>query len=81
MSSFDMTDPSNLLPEGDTCMPQTTNSATISERGERLYGNVEPTAAKIPVESHDESAGDITGDNVYLEFGNIGEASVETQQT
>ena len=31
MSSFDMTDPSNLLPEGDTRMPQTTNSATISE--------------------------------------------------
>jgi len=79
MQCSDMTNISNHLPERD--MPQTTNPATISEQGERLYGNVTPKVAKIPVESHDEGAGDITDDNVYLEFGNTGEAPVETQQT
>ena len=74
----DMTDPSNHLPE--RYIPQTTNPASISEEGERLYGNVMPTVAKIPVESHDEGVDDITGDNVYLEFGKTGEAPVETQQ-
>lgn len=42
------------------------------QRG-RTYGNVQPTVAKIPVESHDEVTDDITDNNVYLEFNNTGE--------
>jgi len=71
----EITEPSNHLPERD--MPHTTNPATILE--ERLYGNVRPSFAKIPVESHDEGANDITDDNVHLEFRNTGEAPVGEQ--
>ena len=67
----EITEPSNHLPERD--MPHT----TILE--ERPYGNVRPTFAKIPVESHDEGANDITDDNVHLDFRNTGVAPVGEQ--
>ena len=55
-------DPFTPIPEENTSqarvyerdMPQTTNPVTISEQGERQYVNVQQTAAKISVESHDE---------------------------
>lgn len=73
-------DPSTPLPE--TNMPQTTIPPAISEQRERLYGNVEPTVAKIPVESHYEEAVNGNDDHdVYLEFGHTREAPLETQQT
>lgn len=73
-------DPSTPLPE--TNMPQTTIPPAISEQSERLYGNVQPTVAKIPVESHYEEAVNGNDDHdVYLEFGHTGEAPLETQQT
>jgi len=73
VQSSEITDPSSCLPERD--LPQTTNPVTISEQRER-----QPAVAKIPMESHDEGADDITDDKVHLEFSNTGEAPVEEQQ-
>ena len=70
---------SNHLPE--TNMPQTTIPQTILEQEEKPYGNVRPTVAKTPVESHDEGANDIIDDNAFKEFGNTSMAPQEAQQT
>ena len=77
--NMESSNPSNHLPEADS--PQTTIPQTILEQEERPYANVRQAAAKIPVESHDEGANDITDDNVFLEFGNTRMAPLEAQQT
>ena len=75
----EITDSSNHLPETD--MHQATIPPTILEQEERSYGNVQPPVAKIPVESHDEGANDITDDHGYLELINTSMAPLEAQQT